>query len=512
MTIYSIKKAAILLVIVTIIEKILGFGREMVIASQFGASNLTDAYNAGYLIPYFITALFYAGLINVYAPVFLSEKEIDERQAWDKINSISTYLMVILLCVTILCIIFSKNIAAVLYPGFDEKNLNATASISRIFFAGIFIYSASIIVGSLLNCFRQFVYPLIAISILSLGQIIAVPIFGGKTNINSIAYGYFAGAVLGLLIQFVKLKRLNGGFDINFKMYPKFASKFAALLFPVLVATSMSQINVFIDRIFASYLPPGSMSFLSYGNKVVELPITLFSGIIATIIFPDIIEYTNKDDKERLKTYVNKAIIIILIFLIPSFVGLDILNKEIVKILYERNVFSSSDTINTASALFYYSPTIILYGCTAVISKVYYSMKDTKTLMYISIITILLNGVLDYVLMIPMAHNGLALATSIVAVFQFAAAYIFLKKKINISMGRYLIKNIFKICTASIGMAAVLYFIKFFLPLKSLMIFVILSISAGGAVYFILVIILRVDEVGVLIKRFKHKEKKLNLE
>lgn len=505
---YSIKRAAILLVFVTIIEKILGFGREMVLASQFGASNLTDAYNAGYLIPYFITALLYAGLINVYAPVFLSEKEIDEHRAWDKINSISTYLMMILFGITIVCILFSKDIASVLYPGFDEKNLHATAAISSVFFAGIFIYSAAIIEGSLLNCFRHFVYPLIAICLLSLGQIISVLLFGGKANINSIAYGYIGGAIAGFLIQFVKLKSIKGRFNINFKVYPEFASRFFGLLFPVLVATSMSQINVFVDRIFASYLPAGSMSYLSYGNKIVELPITLFSGIIATIIFPDIIEYINRDDSEKLKIYINKAIIITLIFLIPSLVGLGILNKDVVKLLYERNVFNSSDTINTASALFYYSPTIIFYGCTAVISKVYYSMKNTKTLMYISIFTILLNVILDYVLMKSMAHNGLALATSIVAVFQFGAAYLFLRKKIDISMNSYLLKNIFKICIASTAMAAVLYTVKTYLPLKSLLMFVAFSITAGAAVYFILILVLNVDEVSLLINKIKHREVK----
>lgn len=500
---YSVKKAAILLIIVTIIEKVVGFGREMVIASQFGASKLTDSYNAGQLIPYFITALLYAGLVNVYAPVFMSEKDIDENQAWAKINSVSTYLMLILMFITLLFIIFSREIAAIIYPGFDESSLEATVSITRIFFVGVFIYSAAIIEGSLLNCFRHFVYPLIAICFLSVGQIIWVMLFGGKTNINSIAYGYVVGAGAGLLLQYFKIRSIKGKIGINFKIYKDFTSKFIGMLFPVLVATAMSQMNVFVDRIFASYLPEGSMSYLSYGSKVVDLPIALFSGIIATIIFPDIIEYINRNDRENLKIYINKALVITLIFLIPSFVGLNILNKEIVKLVYERNVFDSTDTYNTASAMVYYSPTIILNGCIAVISKVYYSLKDTRTLMYISIFTILLNAVADYLLMGPMGHNGLALATSLVAAFQFAAAYIVLKRKIDISRGSYLIRNLLKICFASSGMALILYGIKTYIHISSILIFSALSIIAGAIVYFILALLLKVDELDTLKNRFK---------
>lgn len=501
---YSIKRAAILMVAATVVEKVLGFGREMVIASRFGASGLTDAYIGGYLIPFFITALLNAGLVNVYTPLFLSEREIDEDGAWDKINSISTHLIIILLVMTALGVLFSRQIVSILYPGFNQDILNASASISRIFFIGVFIYSWTIIEGSLLNCFRKFVYPLISISLLSVGTIIWVLLFGKNGNINSIAWGYIAGALAGFAIQYMKLKQIDGKFRLNFKTYSEFASRFFGLLLPVLVATSMSQVNVFVDRIFASYLPGGSMSYLSYGNKVVELPIALFSGIISTIIFPDLIEYVNNDQSGKLKIYLNRATIVNFIFLIPSFVGLSILSQDIVKLLYERNAFSSIDTINTASALFYYGPTIILYGGMAVISKVYYSMKDTVTLMYISVFTIILNAVLDYVLMKPMGFSGLALATSLVAVFQLAAAYMVLKRKINVSMDIYVFKNLVKICAACGVMAGVLYGIKLYMNISSLTLYLVISISAGVLVYFALLLLLRVDEMDTLMdKLFK---------
>lgn len=503
---YSIKRAAIILVIVTIIEKILGFVREMVIASQFGASGYTDAYIGGYLIPNFIMVLLSYGLVNVYTPVFMSEKESDEVGAWKRINSISTYTMMLIFLFTILGIVFSREIVSTLYPGFNENSLNIAVDMSRLFFIGIFVYSGSIIEGSLLNCYRHFVYQHASIGLLSLGTIIFVVLFGKRMGINTIAYGYLAGAGASLIIQYIKLKSINKNFGLNFKIYPDFMRKFFELLFPVLVATSMSQVNVFVDRIFASYLPEGSMSYLSYGNKVVELPIMLFSGIIATIIFPDLIDYINKKDNENLKLYFNKAIIISLIFLIPSFVGLATLNQDVVRLLYERNVFNRADTINTASALFYYSPTIILYGGTAVVSKVYYSMKDTVTLMYISIFTIVLNAVFDYLLMKPMGHNGLALATSIVAVFQFGVAYLLLKRKLNISMGAYLLKNLFKISIASTGMAIVLYVIKTYSAINSIVIFVGLSILSGAAVYFVILLMLKIEELNLIIDKLKKRK------
>jgi putative peptidoglycan lipid II flippase len=331
----------------------------------------------------------------------------------------------------------------------------ATVTISRLFFIGVFIYSAAIIEGSILNCFRHFVYPAISVSLLSLGMIVLVLTFGGSSNINSIAYGYLLGAAAGFIIQYIKLKKIGGRLKINFTVYRGFNAKFLGLLFPVLVATSMSQANVFVDRIFASYLPDGSMSYLTYADKVTQLPIFIFSGIISTVIFPDLIQYINDNDNEKLKIYFNKAIIVSLIFLIPSLVGLAVLSREIVSLLFERNAFDSVAALNTASALIYYSPLIVLYGVMAVISKVYYSMKDTSTLMYISIGTIALNALFDYLLMKPMLHNGLALATSIVAVIHFAAAYYFLNRKINVSSGSYLLRNLIKIITASLSMGII---------------------------------------------------------
>ncbi|KPU45360.1 putative peptidoglycan biosynthesis protein MurJ [Oxobacter pfennigii] len=504
---YSIKRAAILMVLATIIEKALGFGREMVIASQFGATGLTDAYIGGYLVPYFIMALLYAGLVNVYSPLFLSEKEADEDMAWEKINSISSYLLILILFMTVIGIVFSGQIIKLLYPGFTPENIEAAASISRIFFIGVFIYSGTIIEGALLNCYRQFIYPLIAISLLSAGIIAGVFLFGGSTNINSIAYGYMTGAAIGLILQFMKLKSIDKRFSLNLKMYPEFTQKFFGMLLPILIATSMSQVNVFVDRIFASYLAEGSMSYLSYGNKVVELPITLFAGIISTIIFPDLIDYINKEDRENLKIYLNKALIISLIFLIPSFAGLITLRMDVVKLLYERNVFTSSDTINTSLALLGYSPTIILYGGTAVISKVYYSMRDTKTLMYISLFTIFLNALMDYFFMKTMRHLGLALATSLVAVFQFGMAYWMLKKKISISMGTYLLKNLIKICAAAAVMSGVITVLNNIISISSHTITVAILILAGVSVYFALIILFKVDEVKTIIDKIRKRGK-----
>ena len=504
---YSIKNAVILLVIVTIVEKVLGFGREMVIASQFGATGLTDSYIGGYLIPNFIMVILNAGLVNVYAPIFLSENEIDEDGAWDKINSISTYLMIVLIFIVFLGIVFSSSIVQLLYPGFNQNSVRAATSISRIFFIGVFIYSASIIEGSLLNCFRYFIYPVISVSLLSIGIIVWVLVFGGKTNINSIAYGYLIGALAGFIVQYLKLKQIKGKIGINFTFYRGFVSKFFYLLFPVLVTTSMGQINVFVDRIFASYLPSGSMSYLTYADKVTQLPI-VFSGIIATIIFPDLIQYINDDENEKLKIYINKALVITMAFIIPAFVGLVVLNREVISILFERNAFDRDAAVNTASALFYFSPTIIMYGGMAVIAKVYYSLKDTVTLMYISITTIALNALFNYLLMKSMYHNGLALSTSIVSVIQFIAAYFLLKKKVNISMGSYISKNIFKISIASILMGVVVYSVKSYYIVSTVMASFIVSIIAGVIIYVILIIVLRVDEIKLIISKFKLSRKK----
>lgn len=507
----NIRKAAALLMIATVIEKLLGFGREMVIARQFGATSLTDSYFGGFLVPNFIMVLLSAGLVNVYAPVFLSEKELDEEEAWNKMNSVSTYGMILLLVISAAGILLSRQIIELLYHEFSTESLNTAASISRIFFIGVFVYSGVIIQSSLLNSLRRFIYPVISVALLSVGIIICVILFGGSKNINSIAYGYLAGAILGFILQYLKIKQIKGKMRFNLKTYPGFTSKFLKLLIPVLISTSMGQINMFVDTIFASYLTPGSMSYLLYAGKVIQLPVLIFSGIIATIVFPDFIDYINNNDTGKLKTYMNRALVATLIFLIPSFVGLVVMDNEVIKLLFERNAFDSTATTMTGSALAYYAPTVILYGSMAIIAKVYYSMKDTATLMYISIITIALNAALDYILMWPMGHNGLALATSIVALFEFIAAYLLLKRKIGIKTEPYLIRNLLKIGLASLIMGCMLYIFKIYLVPHSFLVFFAASVILGIIIYFVLLAVFKVDELHIMmskfhIKSYKHSE------
>jgi integral membrane protein MviN len=504
---YNVRRAAALLMFVTIIEKVLGFGREMVVASQFGANGITDAYFAGYLIPNFIMVLLNAGLVNVYAPIFLTEWEFDRDEAWKKINSISTYLIVLLFAVTCIGAIISPYIVKLFYPGFDGQKFNATVTIARLFFIGVFVYSIAIIEGSILNCFRHFIYSAISVALLSAGMIAGVIAFGGRTNINSIAYGYYAGAVAALLMQYLKIRQMGGELKPNFRIYSDFNSKFLRLLFPVLVATSMSQVNVFVDKVFASHLPDGSMSYINYADKVTQLPIFVFSGIIATVIFPDLIEYINNKDYKNLKVYFNRAIITTMMFLIPSYVGLTVLSNGIIKLLFERNAFDSTAVVNTASAVVFYSPTLIFLGGIAVLSKVYYSMKDTSTLMFISIGTIALNAVLDYILMKPMLHNGLVLSTSIVSAIQFFTAYAFLKRKIDISMDSRMLIDLSKVIIAALSMGGVLFVLKGFLRSYPVLISVGLSIIVGVSVYFAILIVLRVEEVQVVIEKLKSRRK-----
>lgn len=505
---YSVKRAAMLLMVATAVEKILGFGREMAIAGRFGATSRTDSYIAGYLIPNFIMVLLNAGLVNVYAPLFISELKLGEREAWEKINSISTYLMLILLIVIACGMVLSPYIVKALYPGFDGVRREATVSISRLFYLGVFIYCGAIIEGSILNCYRQFIYPTVSIALLSGGTIISVLAFGRISDINSIAYGYIGGASAALILQHIKIKRIGGRLKANLTPHREFGGKFLRLLFPVLVSTSMSQANVFVDRIFASYLREGSMSYLTYADRIIGIPIVFFSGIITTVIFPDLIEYASNDDMKRLRIYFNRSLVIMLAFLIPSCVGLDALSREVVGLIFQRSMFDAAASANTASALVYYSPTIVITGGIAVLAKVYYSLKDTKTLMYVGIATILMNVVLDYLLMKPMLHNGLALATSIVALVQFIATYFLLQRRTGISDGAYLLRNLIKISASSAVLGAVIFAMKTSIDFRSGLTEVLAPGTVGAAVYFALLVALRVDGIDSAIDRLKRKNRR----
>ncbi len=274
------------------------------------------------------------------------------------------------------------------------------------------------------------------------------------------------------------------------------------------MGSAVRQINAVIDKTLASELVDGSISALTYSNRISDMVITVFVMAITTVVFPMLSDAFSQGDKDQVKGILNEGVNIILLITVPATIGMMILSKPIVYVFFERGAFDATATAMTSSALFFYSIGLIGSAMRMMLNKVFYSFQDTKTPMINGAIAVVLNVVLNLLFIRFMAHDGLALATSISAIFTAFLLFVDLRKKMGpIGMTKMLITFI-KVALATLIMGIVVYIIYFKLgPLVATnkfmeLIMLLISIGFGALVYFIMCIILKVEEVWKIINTF----------
>ncbi|HHY91621.1 MAG TPA: murein biosynthesis integral membrane protein MurJ, partial [Clostridiales bacterium] len=326
------------------------------------------------------------------------------------------------------------------------------------------------------------------ILILSIGSVIAV------------------ASQFALLIPFIHKKGYRYQFVLDIK--DEHIKKMTSIVLPVIIGVSVNEINVLVDRTLASSITVGGISALNYASRLNVFVQGLFVATIATVMYPMISKMAAEKNISGLKKTVSEAISEINLLVVPATVGAMIFAEPVVKLLFGRGAFDAQAVSMTSYALFFYSVGMIGFGLRDILSRAFYSMQDTKTPMLNAGIAVGLNIVLNIILSRFMGIGGLALATSISALFCTGLLFVSLRKKI----GAFGVKNIsvsfIKILCASLGMGAIAkgcyhILLKSFGSNLSL----ILSIGIGAMVYFTIIYFMKIEEVDVMIislkKRFK---------
>ena len=312
-----------------------------------------------------------------------------------------------------------------------------------------------------------------------------------------------------LQINGIKKTKFRYKYILDFK--DRYVKKILYLIPPILISVGISDLNNIIDKAMASTLIDGSISALNYANRLDMLVRGVFISAIATVMYPILSKEANKDSYDGLKKVTINGINIILLITIPATVGMIILANPIVKLAFERGKFDSLATYMTAGALIFTVIGMVGVSLRTLLSNVYYSLQDTKTPVIKGFIAVTINVVLNLILIKPMAHRGLALATSISAIVASILLIYGLKKKIG-SFG--LMKSVkcgLKALVASIVMGIVVYFLHISLgnnmgsgTLPEL-ITLLVSAGVGALIYLILIYLLKVEELDWVIKIVKDR-------
>ena len=512
----KVAKAAIGLMGATLIAKILGFGREITLASSYGASSTSDAFLVAMNIPAVIFTAIGTSLGTAFIPLFCEVKSKDGDDAAVKYtNNIFNAIVIICIVVGIIGAIFAPEIVKLFALGFKGETMEKAVYFTRIMLLGIPFLGISYIMMAFLQVKENFIIPGL-MSVPYNACIIISILLSVKTSPYILPYG----ALIGLLGQFIfQLPfAMKKGYKympyLNFK--DEYVRKMLMLVGPVLIGVGVTQVNTIVDRTIASTLVEGSISALSYANKLNQFVMGMFIVSISAVVYPMLAKLSTDNNKVEFNKSVVTAVSTVILLVIPISVGSIILATPIVTVLFQRGAFDERATYMTSIALVFYSIGMIGFGLRDILGKVFYSLQDTKTPMINGAIAMLLNIILNisFVKFTNMQLAGLALATSTSALVTVSLLFITLRMKIGPFGGKHIVSVFLKVLLSSGIMAIVTLFtynkLAKILGGGSLNEIIKLggAVVIGVGVYLAFVIFLKIDEVNLILDTVKLKLKR----
>lgn len=508
----SIAQAAIIIMLMNVMSRLLGFFRETVIANEFGATYLTDAYLVAYTLPYFLQAVLGMALVTSIVPVVTKHLvKGDEKEAWRIASITLNWTFLFMVGFTLLGMMGARLLVMVTAPGFDHATTGLATNLTMIMFPSIIFMGIGMLVTGILNAKKSFAVAAFAPGFSSLIIILSV-LFLGKYGVHYLAWGTLLSMAGAMVIQLPILKRVGFCYywDWNLR-HPEVKGIFLNLV-PIFLGTAVNQLYLMINRFFASGLVEGSISALNYAGKLMNLPMGVFVLAVSTAIYPTLSEQAYKGDKKELSLTLARGLRLVLLITLPAAAGLMALKIPIVKLLFERGAFDVTATVMTAEALFYFCLGMFAMSANMVITRAYYALRDVKTPLYLGLLSIIVNIMASLVLTPYMAHNGLALANTLAATFNVLAMYILLKKHLPCLFVKDLLRSVSKslagsLLTALVALVVYRYLDSVIWPqvleVKILALKVIVSVMAGVFAYAGSLLLLREEETFTLLEKAK---------
>ncbi len=533
----SVAKSAGIVSIAVMFSRVLGLVREKIFAHFFGAGFLYDAFLVGFRIPNLLRDLFAEGALSAAFVKVFTDYQIkkSEIEAWKLASLVFNCLAVSLSIVTILGIIFAPTIVPILAWGFPPEKAALAITLTQIMFPFILLVALAALAMGVLNTKGKFGIPASAstafnISSIVFGLICAFYLSGGSWEISDdknlipsvaaqwaiigMAIGTLIGGAFQLFVQLPSLLKVGFKFSSKLSFRDEGVRRVMKLMGPAIIGTSAIQIKVLVDTFVVSGID-GGQSWLSYAFRLMQFPIGIFGVAIGTAAIPTLSRLASEGNFDKFRSTLSDAIKLVFLLTIPSACGLIVLGEPIIRLIYQGGRFDGIDTNMTAWALGAYSIGLAGYAAIKVLSPSFYALDDAKTPMYVSIASIVIHIAVSFGMMKLLStvgvsesrpngfgHVGVALATSTVALVNFFALAILMRKKIERLNGRDIAGSFVRIVFSAILMAAICYssywFIKSQLGIETLIarfLEVIIPMLLGGIVFVIVAKLLKISEL-----------------
>lgn len=423
----STNSSFVLLIVVTLLSKILAFGQELLFANYYGVTDISDVYIISITIPVTVFGFISAGVISGFIPLYKKEiKDHGRQMALSVANKIAVVLLAVCLVFVVVYYVSNGNIVSIFASGFDAEKKRLTIEYANFTVFSIFFIALTTFFNAYLQAEGKTIYSgMISIPLnIVISIFILYSYFWGKSIY--LAVGFLVGSIIQTLILYIIAKKKAFRLSINGKLFDRSVINFIKNLGILALGSSLSQINVLVDKTIASGITSGGIAALEYGNRVFDLISGIFILSISTIQFPRMVE---KKDEDDYGAFVDNCLFQICMIILPIALFILFFSKETIGVIYNRGAFDDAATELTGSVIMFYGIGFVFIGLREILCKAFYARNNMKTPVINSVIGLLLNIVMNYILSYYMGIGGLALATSIASIFVSVLLLIKLSKE-----------------------------------------------------------------------------------
>jgi len=505
-------------------SRVLGLVREQIFAGMFGAGYAYDAFVVAFRIPNLLRDLFGEGALSAAFVTVFSDYDTNrgEKEIWKLASTVMTFFALLLSGLTLLGIYFSEPIVSLLAPDFAliDGKTGLTSLLTRIMFPFLIFVALAAVVMGMLNTKGKFFIPALSSAFFNLGSIVGgvslaflFPRFG-QPAIAGMAWGTLIGGLLQLLIQLPTLNKIGFNFTPRFNFNDPGLKRIIFLMLPATIGLSATQINIFVNTNFASSCIEGSVSWLNYAFRMVQLPIGVFGVAFSIAAMPVLAHCAAKQDMKGLRQTFTSSLLMVFSLTIPATAGLILLAEPIIRLIFEHGAFTVIDTTQTAAALTCYAYGLFAYSAVKIMVPVFYALNNTKYPVIGSFIAVAANILIITFTIDQFQHKAIALSTSCVMILNFLFLGCVLYRKLKGYSISYIVTGLGKIFCSTLVMSAGLWWVRGWAspclhgPIALQLPMVFLLIFIGAILYGMTLYALKLPELEHITDKIRQRFKK----
>lgn len=447
-------------------SRLLGLIREQAFAGMFGAGFTIDAFTVAFRIPNLLRDLFGEGALSAaFVTVFSAyETNKSEKETWRLAANVLTFLLILLSLISLLGIFFAEDIVTILAPGYEliPGKTALTVQLTRIMMPFLVIISLSAVVMGVLNTKGRFFVPAFASSYFNLGSLIGgvslafvLPHFG-QPAIVGMAIGTLIGGMAQLCCQLPTLWKTGFRYRLVFDLRDPGLLQILKLMIPATIGLSATQINIFISTNFAASCAEGSVSWLYYAFRLVQLPIGVLGVALSIAMLPVLAKQAAQKDIQAMKETMVSSLTMVFALNLPATAGLIILSQPIIRLIFEHGAFTPADTVATAKTLSLYAVGLFAYSAIKVLGPAFYALDKPRFPVIASFLAIISNIVIINLTIDRFQHLAIALSNSCSMLISFLFLMVILYKKLEGYSLSYLFRGLAKISLATLILSVML--------------------------------------------------------